>query len=84
MAMMENRRGELTDLLLREGGVGGRKGNLCSGQVSRVCGVTENLPILPLSSLQAEKRGKFRQYSAICLDGLDKAIMGLEACSRLI
>ena len=42
---MENRRGELTDLLLREGGVGGRKGNLCSGQESRVWGVTENLPI---------------------------------------
>ena len=36
MAMMENRRGELTDLLLREGGVGGRKGNLCSGRVSLV------------------------------------------------
>ena len=36
MAMMENHRGELTDLLLREGGVGGRKGNQCSGRVSLV------------------------------------------------
>ena len=31
VTMMANRQGKLTDLLLREEGMGGRKGNLCNG-----------------------------------------------------
>ena len=35
---MANRQGKLTDLLLREEGMGGRKGNLCNGRIPRVWG----------------------------------------------
>ena len=35
---MANRQGKQTDLLLREEGMGGRKGNLCNGRIPRVWG----------------------------------------------
>ena len=38
VTMMANRQGKLTDLLLREEGMGGRKGNLCNGWIPRVWG----------------------------------------------
>ena len=38
VTMMANRQGKLTELLLREEGMGGRKGNLCNGWIPRVWG----------------------------------------------